>query len=453
MDMEDPLDFEFEDPLITSSVVTKKRKKVIGLDDLVSDHYKEKSKLVERESKQAKNRKNYNSDEDVNTKEASLHQVINQCQNQMTEISDEEELHTWGIQVFGNQKVPPPLDFPELGSCALLQSFMKNKLNSLLELTSEKGNTFLEGLLANGWLSKLVSTCGHVEKSIATWAFNLMLYSSKEELRTSACDFWCTILSAKNEAILIDWFPSQSEFKGALEIYGFQFKFSSNVESLHTDSNCGGPPQNIRTWIRFAAACCCVRNKQSIFSTSEAEELVEVIICLFLDRQLQGLVVLLYECMQSLINYFTDDEWKTSCNKIAKSLACRVPRDLNCLRVVECISGVNTRSKLLRSAVAYQILLVCFENKATDEEEILRLLTSINVKERSCDLFKMYIYLVLTENWVLVNQMLEDKPVINEMWGLYLRNCSCQIASTDLRSYAPKVRNKASYLLQGTINK
>jgi hypothetical protein len=63
------------------------RKKVIGLDDLVSDHYKEKSKLVERESKQAKNRKNYNSDEDVNTKEASLHQVINQCQNQAQQIS------------------------------------------------------------------------------------------------------------------------------------------------------------------------------------------------------------------------------------------------------------------------------------------------------------------------------------------------------------------------------
>ncbi len=38
--------------------------------------------------------------------------------------------------------------------------------------------------------------------------------------------------------------------------------------------------------------------------------------------------------------------------------------------------------------------------------------------------------------------MLEDKPVINEMWGLYLRNCSCQIASTDLRSYAPKVCNQ-----------
>ncbi|KAK4607555.1 hypothetical protein RGQ29_001417 [Quercus rubra] len=453
MDMDDPLDFEFEDQLISSSLVTKKRKKVIGLDDLLSDYYKEKSKVVEKEYKQVKNQKNYNSDEDVNTKEESLTKVINQCEHQMTEISGEEEMATWGIRVFGNQKVPPPLDFPELQSCALLQSFMKNELNSLLELTSENGNTFLEGLLANGWLYKLVSTCGHVQKSIATWTFNLMLYSSKEELRTSACDFWCSVLSSKNETLLIEWSPSYFELKGALEIYGFQFKLSSNIESSHANSNCGGPPQNIRTWIKFAAACCCVRNKQSIFSASEAEELIEVIIFLFLDRQLHGLVMLLYECMQSVISYFTDNEWKTSCNKIAKSLACRVSRDLNCLRAVECISGVNTRSKQLRSAVSYQILLVCFDNKACDEEEILRLLISINVKEKGCDLFKMYIYLVLTENWLLVNQMLENNEEINAMWGLYLRNCSYQIASTDLRTYASKVRNKASYLLQGTINK
>ena len=61
-----------------------------------------------------------------------------------------------------------------------------------------------------------------------------------------------------------------------------------------------------------------------MFSASEAEELVEVIICLFLDRQLQGLSVLLYECMQALIIYFTDREWKTSCEKIAKYLASRL---------------------------------------------------------------------------------------------------------------------------------
>jgi hypothetical protein len=65
------------------------------------------------------------------------------------------------------------------------------------------------------------------------------------------------------------------------------------------------------------------RHKHSIFSTSEAEELVEVIVCLFLDHQLHGLALLLYECLQSLISYFTDKEWKTSCNEIGKSLACR----------------------------------------------------------------------------------------------------------------------------------
>ncbi|KAG2674173.1 hypothetical protein I3760_13G122400 [Carya illinoinensis] len=451
--MDGSLDFEFEDPLLSSPVVTKKRKKVIGLDDLLSDYYKEKSKLVERESIQEKAQKAYNSDDDVNTKEASLSEVIDQCQNQMREISGEEDMSTWGMHVFGNQKVPPPLAFPGLGSCAILQSFMNNELNSLFELDSDKGDLFLEGLLANGWLSKLAFICGCVEKSMAMWTFNLMLYSPKEELRTSACEFWCAILSSKDEPVLIDWLPSYFELKGALEIYGFQSKSSFNRDSLHAGSNYGGPPQNIRSWIRFAAACSHVRNKFSVLSTSEAEELVEVIIFLFLDLQLHGLAVLLYECMQSLISYFTEKEWKNSCNKIAKSLACRVPKDLNCLRAVECISGYDTRSKQLRSSVAYQILLVCFDNKATDEEEVMRLLIAINVKEKGCDLFKMYIYLVLAENWLLVNQMLEHKPVINEMWGLYLRNCSCQISSTDLRSFASKVRNKASYLLQGTVTK
>lgn len=44
---------------------------------------------------------------------------------------------------------------------------------------------------------------------------------------------------------------------------------------------------------------------------------------------------------------------------------CRVPRDINCLRVVDCISRVNKRCKQLRSVVAYQILVMFFENKVT----------------------------------------------------------------------------------------
>lgn len=43
-------------------------------------------------------------------------------------------------------------------------------------LLSSSGEAFLEGLIVNGWLSKLVFMCGHVEKSIAMWTFNLSEY-------------------------------------------------------------------------------------------------------------------------------------------------------------------------------------------------------------------------------------------------------------------------------------
>lgn len=65
------------------------------------------------------------------------------------------------------------------------------------------------------------------------------------------------------------------------------------------------------------------RIKKHIFTSSEVQRLAEAIICLFLDRQMQGLTMLLCECLQSLIHYFTDEECKACCEKIAKSLVCR----------------------------------------------------------------------------------------------------------------------------------
>lgn len=66
------------------------------------------------------------------------------------------------------------------------------------------------------------------------------------------------------------------------------------------------------------------RGKKAIFSAVEAEEIVEVTICLFLDRQLQGLLILLNDCMGAVVNYFTDQEWSTSCQNIAKFIGCRL---------------------------------------------------------------------------------------------------------------------------------
>lgn len=120
---------------------------------------------------------------------------------------------------------------------------------------------------------------------------------------------------------------------------------------------------------------------------------------------------------------------------------------------MESVAGPGARSKHLRSVLAFQFLVACFDDKLNDEEQILRSLISINLKDKNCDLLKMYIHLVLAENWLFCNPLLKDKPIISEMWGVCLRNCSCQITSTDLRSYASKVRSKASYLLQGSATR
>ncbi|KAK7404794.1 hypothetical protein VNO78_05753 [Psophocarpus tetragonolobus] len=460
MDTDDPLDFEVEDELLKSPPVNNKRKKIIGLDDLLQDYYREQDKLLEKKKRETKAKtkakKIKSSYDDEDSKEAKLTRMVEKCHSQLKAFGEEKEIPPWGVKVFGEKKAFPTLEFPDLGSCNLLQAFLNNKLNSMVELTAEKGDIFLEGLLVNGWLSKLAFLCGHVEKPIVVWAFNTMLYSSKEELCNSSSDFWCAILSSGKEGdqapVKIDWFPEYTDLRRALDIYGFLFKFSYNSELNNLDSDIEGAPPNIRAWIRYVIACCLIRSKKAIFSTVEAEEIVEIIICLFLDRQFEGLLVLLNDCMEAIVNYFTDVEWRSSCENIAKFIACRVSKDLNCIQTIECISEASSRCRQLRSAVAYQTLLSCFDGVLSGEE-ILKSLTEINLKDKGCDFYNMYIHLVLTENWVLSNSLIEENPVIYEMFCLYLRHCSNLISATNLRSYAPKVRHRASYLLHFSIYK
>ncbi|KAH6818875.1 hypothetical protein C2S51_002478 [Perilla frutescens var. frutescens] len=458
----DPLDFEFEEPIQFSPPPPKKRKKLIGLDDLLDDIQKEKKRLNEKKIKQKKNRKVCDAeDEDEDAEEARLTECVDKCEKEINQINGDEEMPFWGLQVFGDQEKLPQQDYPELKSAFLMQSFMNPKINPQLELNIEKGEDFLEGLLADGWLLHLVRASGCVEKSIATWTFNLMLYSSKMQLMEAACDFWSTILSIRDKAdtstIKIDWLPRYSDLKRALQTYGFLFdsssKFSSDINIVSDDSVAAGPPQNIRCWIKCVGFCCQLRDANIIVSTQEAQELVVLIISLFLDRQLVGLAIILHESLLSVINSFKNEEWPNCCEKVAKSLACRLPCNINCLRVVESIVGIDGRSKQLRSAVALQFLATSLKKKICDAEKILISLAAINLKDKKCDLFQMYIYLSLAENWLLFNTTLKDKAAIHELWGTCLRNCSSGITITDLRSYASNVRSKASYLLQGSTSK
>uniref|UniRef100_A0A1J3IVI2 Coiled-coil SMC6 And NSE5 INteracting (CANIN) domain-containing protein n=1 Tax=Noccaea caerulescens TaxID=107243 RepID=A0A1J3IVI2_NOCCA len=450
--LDGPLDFENEDPLVNPPASVEKRKKVIGLDDLLSDFYKEKSKLIDKQNKKRKASKVYDSDDDEHGQEAAISKYVDQCQNQMNEIGGEEDIQEWGLSMFGDQKTQTSSLHCDLDSCCLLKEFMNSQLNSVVDLSPENGTAFLEGLLVNGWLKKLVLTCARVEAIICKWTLNLLLYSPKEDRRSSACDFWCSILLSQAEddgaPVEIDWLPNYQILKEAVESYGFKTNSSQDIKLAEADSESQVPPQNIRAWLKFVAACCQIRCKNPIFSTSQAEQIAEIIVWLLLDRGLQGLSLLLTECLISVIGSFKEEVWVSSCKKIANSLASRVPHDMNCVRIVESVSGVDARSKHLRSLISNQMFVVLLDHKDSDEN-LLSSLMSINLKEKSCNLFKTYIFLVLVENWLFSSKLVEEKPVLKDMWAVFLRNCSCQISSTDLRPYASKVRTKAAYLLQG----
>ncbi|KAF3581461.1 hypothetical protein DY000_02030412 [Brassica cretica] len=471
MNMDGPLDFENEDPLVNPPPSAEKRKKVIGLDDLLSDFYKEKSKLIDRGNRKRKaSSKLYDSDDDERGQEALL--------SIMNEICSEEDTQEWGLCLFGDQKAPTRSLLADLDNCYLLKEFLSSQLNSVVDLSPDNGTAFLEGLLANGWLTKLILTCARVETIICKWTLDIctsstsffkflfitevlanpmlwdlsVLYSPKEDLRSSACDFWCSILLSQNEVngapVEFQWLPNYQILKEALESYGFRINSSQNVELPEADSKSQGPPQNIRAWLKFVAACCQIRCKKPIFNASQLEQIAEVLVWLLLDRGLQGLSLLLQECLISVTESFKEEEWVSSCKNLANSLASRVPQDMNCLRIVESVAGVDARSKHLRSTIANQMLVVLLEHKESDEN-LMSSLMSINLKEKSCNLFRTYMMLVLAENWLLSSKLVEEKPVLRDMWAVFLRNCFCQINSTDLRPFASKVRTKASYLLQG----
>ncbi|GJN06589.1 hypothetical protein PR202_ga24333 [Eleusine coracana subsp. coracana] len=400
MVMDEPLDFEMEqeeDPLLAAPRPTK-RKKVIGLDDLLLDYYE--SGKDERKGKAKRRPIGYNSEDldDIfrnnSEKEIEICKIVKSVEEEAKKMDATEDVPLWGQKVFGCQKPPSILSDTGVENCHLLQSFSSDELLGF-DLEIDKGEGFLEGLLVDGWLLKLVHISGSVEDSIVSWTLTKMLYSSNKKLQVSATDFWESILSVDEGdklPVTLGCFPSYSVLKHAILSYGYLFDTPDTKTSISgsaADRLGDGPPENIIAWLRVVSACCKVR----------------------------------------------------------------VSMDLNCLRIVDCITGTNDRNKFLRSQLALQLLKISFGLKVGNVEKILKLVTSINVKDKECDLFKRYVYLVLMDKLLFSTDAFRNKTMVVDSWRNYLRSCSTQIGCTDWRFYASKVRNKASYLLQRVMVK
>ena len=83
---------------------------------------------------------------------------------------------------------------------------------------------------------------------------------------------------------------------------------------------------NLLTWLLILLYCSIYlfyRKVCSIFSPSEAEELLVIVISLLLDRGLEGLLLILGDCLNSLVLYFNTSEWESSCVMVAESISKR----------------------------------------------------------------------------------------------------------------------------------
>lgn len=466
MEDADFLDFEMEDfrPLqdLHKGTNRKKSASVIGLDELLHEHYQEKIEIVERESKKARMCSSDSSDEEDDErgkkKEEQLSEFVSECERQVHKIAAIVEVASWDERIFGSQKSPPKLLVPGVDVCPLLQNLSENsELRLMTGLSAENGESFMKELLMNGWLLNLILSRSHCDEFTVRWAFNLMAHSSIENVEMSACNFLCSIILSGTEgssrSCTLDWVPTYDQIKETVQIYGYLEDCKGDERMLSEDKEdfeCDGPPENIRSWVKFVGACCRARKSRPILTTSEAENLAVMVIRFFLDRKLLCLSSILHECLASIVNFFTDKEWLASSDIIAVSLSHSLPEtNFNCLKVVESLSGLDVRIKELQKKVALSLLLSCLGKKEfTDVKKIIDMLASFNVRDKQTDFIRMYICLALADAWLWCNPLINENSTVLETWLHFLRGCSCQISSTDWRPYASKVRNKASYLLQ-----
>uniref|UniRef100_A0A0A9B1V6 Uncharacterized protein n=1 Tax=Arundo donax TaxID=35708 RepID=A0A0A9B1V6_ARUDO len=109
MVMDEPLDFEKEDPILPAPRPAK-RKKVIGLDDLLLDYYesgKDELKVKPRKSKHGS--KGYNSDDEDTSfreKEIEVSKALEVCEEQAGKIDTRDDVPLWGQKNFRLPETP-----------------------------------------------------------------------------------------------------------------------------------------------------------------------------------------------------------------------------------------------------------------------------------------------------------------------------------------------------------
>eukprot|EP00249_Psilotum_nudum_P017314 c26256_g1_i2 orf=299-1762(+) len=442
-----------------------KRARAISIDEFLKNSYQERQSHLAKKLKSAKLVESDSSDDEdicpANTeKELQFETLVKTCENQVHAEGATVAVPRWGLKMFGLQSQHRGLATPKLGNIALRAFSAARALTPRLLIDAgpeddEAKEVLVLELLTGQWLFPLAVSLNLCDEGTLRWLFHHMVYSINMDVELSACDFLCKFLLSRSESSQVSWVPPFGCIMVVLQDYGYleistEAESSSDRGSDKETLQVEGPPHNLGSLLRFLSVCCKTRYLHEVFSAQEAAALLVIISTLLLDRELLSFAILIYECLETMVDYFREDEWASACKQIAMTVSSSNMQMCNHLRLTRSLHGVMGRMKQLQKTVALHLLAKSTGCLVVPDgiPEVISMFGRIDLRNKAIDFVNLYYQLVLADIWLWSNPLLKSEQTALESWLLFLKACSFQISSTDWRPYASKVRNWASLLLQ-----
>ncbi|MCO5574663.1 hypothetical protein L7F22_028453 [Adiantum nelumboides] len=479
-----------------------KRSKACNIDDLLKDHYTDKNRKLDKEAKRLKtfvSDSEDSEDEELQQKthkEVQFEKLVETCEKQVHADGATLEVRRWGERLFSGQRCKEPamhlkLDNPVVqallnsrrqcnnGSTEsekegelppkrgddhridlisgnsppnkplyrVSQAQQEDILSQVNELVQKEqsAESLVEELLATGWF---LSFKVKLDNEMLSWIFHRMVFTNDHALEKAACDFLCHMVEVDSTSC--SWMPNCKTVTEIFQAHGYaRSQVLENYTSEGSHDSQEHPPHNLGSILRFLTTSMKNRHLHTFYAREEVEDIAVLIASLWLDRSLLCFGVLIKECLESLLNALTQDEWDISCERIATCMAKGDRHVVNCLKLTRALHSREDRMKRLQSMLG----LLFFAKIAKEEAvsgvwEMLSVFRKIDVKRTVVDFGSLYYQMCMADIWLWSNAILDSDKGALGAWLHFLKSCSFQISSTDWRPYATKVRNQASYLLQ-----
>lgn len=428
-----------------------RQKREIGIDEILKDRLRKKKRGEGKKGPKGKGKKERaaelcrsSDDSDAeDDKYSAVEKVVEECQNQVlndTGALAAADMSRWGRQLFVGRKEGPSPPIVLVGNGVL------GGLWKILPVADP-----VELLIGNHLLTA-ATLWGNLDEQTARWVFHHLCFSTNQAVEESACDMLCTFagflssssgLSQPSSFSVSAWRPGGELFLSAFRNLGY-VEYNGDVSTPVAGSSGDASPRNMRSMLKFLAACSKAPEFAS-FCVTEVEQLVVLLAEFIADRQLQGLLHLVFCCLESLVDYVKEEDWGSASDNIISELAGRCPTNQ-----VFVTAYLTSHYRICQMQNRMMLLLLStYANRCVSSaDDVASIFKHVNLK-KATSLVDLYHQLVLADMWFWrVSFVGAANKSARRAWVAFLRLCSSQIQCSDVRMYATKVRNRASFLCQ-----